>query len=275
MKRIISLLLSVLLVFSLFSCEKKQRESTEEKETAGLPEASTESCETEEDPMILPPEVPVEYAEVLKQYREIVRVLDSDDVDKIYGGGLRPMKPSGISFDGWLSGFLEFRPLYDRYGYFVKDINGDKIPELFWVQENYEILLAFTLSDGKPVGLFYSRPRDYVYVCDSGELVNFGSGGASCGIIEVLSLPPRSDHVVVEKIVHYCGELNEETGEFVPSYETLSWEGELPYLDILDRYETLEKNPITKEEFDAFREGYQQLSFPTESWKQNKIHFIN
>ena len=275
MKKIISLLFSVLLVFSLFSCEKEQRESTEEKATAGLPEASAESCETEEDPMILPPEVPVEYAEVLKQYREIVRVFDADEVDIIYGEGIYELTPSGVDFVGWPSGFLEWRVTRDRFGYFVKDINGDEIPELFWVHDNHEILLAFTLSDGKPVGLFYSRPRDYVYVCDSGELVNFGSGGADHGIIRVMSLPPRSDHVVVEKYIGYGGEHDKETGEFVPSYETLSWEGELPYLDILDRYETLEKNPITKEEFDAFREGYQQLSFPTESWKQNKIHFIN
>ena len=94
------------------------------------------------------PEVPKEYAEVLKQYREIAQIIETN-FSQAYEEEALPV-PAGAEKYEWFEMLADGARYAGKLGYVVKDINGDEIPELFWVGENYaEILLCGSgRSDG-------------------------------------------------------------------------------------------------------------------------------
>lgn len=216
------------------------------------------------------------YAPVLDKYREIAQIMTSDRQAGVYDGTVVLPCPDGVEFDGWSSGIVEWRSVYDSYGYILKDINADDIPELFWVQEGYNILLAFTISNGEPVGLFSSRPRDEVIVLDSGKLLNHQSGGADTDLYAVLDLAPNGDRLVVEEAVYHDWHTN-DAGEAVQEYYRCSWEGTLDNLDLEGEYAKnvdIIYTPITEEEYRTFLAQYPNMREQTEAWKQNKVYSI-
>ena len=275
MKRIFIIILSFLFLLSLFGCSANQEKNTKTLGTVSNSETLNENTTEEYSSVTLPSEMPEEYAPVLARYQEIALIMTSDEVAGVYDGTIELPCPTGVEFSEWNSGILEWGSVHDRYGYIVKDINGDDVPELFWVQEGYQILLAFTISDGEAVGLFSSRPKERINVLDSGKLLKHVSGGADTGMYTVLELPPNSDRLVVEKVVSYDCYID-DAGTEVQEYSQFSWDGTLDYPDLRGKVVSLTKNPMTKEEYHAFREQYPSAWWePTEAWKQNEIYYID
>ena len=78
-------------------------------------------------------------------------------------------------------------------GYYLQDINGDGIDELFirsntpyYIESIYQL---YTVVDGEPTPVFTAGERDALYLCGDGTLLREGSGSAS----EFFSLIYRLD----------------------------------------------------------------------------------
>lgn len=91
----------------------------------------------------------------------------------------------GVSLESkWSNMIIEMvdnlqNPTKEDFGYLFKDINGDAVPELFWVRKDGTILSIFTICDGEVVLLdaFFSRYN--CVVTDKGELYTFAGGGVA------------------------------------------------------------------------------------------------
>ena len=65
------------------------------------------------------------------------------------------------------------------FGYFLMDVNGDLIPELFWVRQDFTILALFTVCDEAAVLLDAFSPGHTCVIADNGDFLTFSSGGAA------------------------------------------------------------------------------------------------
>lgn len=67
----------------------------------------------------------------------------------------------------------------EAFGYVIKDINDDSVPELFWLRNDRTILAIFTICDGDVVLLdaFYSRYK--CVITNEGRIYTFAGGGGS------------------------------------------------------------------------------------------------
>ena len=92
----------------------------------------------------------------------------------------------------------------DNFGYAIRDINGDGIPELFILSEDYyNIYAIYTLRESKPVlvGAYWSRNR--ISIGKDGTLYNSGSSGAANSFDAIYSLNTWQDGeilIVIEVI---------------------------------------------------------------------------
>ena len=70
-------------------------------------------------------------------------------------------------------------PSVGAFGYFFADINGDSVPELFWIRNDKTLLAIFTICDSNVVLLdtFYSRYK--CVVTPLWEIYTFADGGVS------------------------------------------------------------------------------------------------
>lgn len=61
-------------------------------------------------------------------------------------------------------------PTLDSFGYILEDINGDEVPELFWVREDRVMLGIFTLVDGKAAAVGFYGPDRRGMLTEDGEI---------------------------------------------------------------------------------------------------------
>ena len=223
--------------------------------------------------MILPPEVPVEYAEVLKQYREIVRIIETD-FEKAYYEDTIPV-PNGAENYDWFAMLIDGARWSGKLGYVVQDINTDGIPELFWVGEDHDLLAIFTISNGKAINVGAFRPKYWAIVTEDNEIQAYATCGADSGVDYIMFLPAKSDRLQIKNMI-YQDSYYDKDGRPVSAYYKYTWSGELMQPNYVETWEDrVNKVAITEEEYLAFREQYPLRWEATESWKQNKIHFIN
>lgn len=137
------------------------------------------------------PEIPDEYRTVINDLKTIVEFRISKTFEAEYNDGYFPETGEWFDFNS-LSEQLQYAwscmiaemPGYpdgyslDRYGYVLKDVNGDGIDELFFVRKDHSIIAIFTLVDGNPqlCDAFWSRYK--CVITDKNEIYTLGSSGA-------------------------------------------------------------------------------------------------
>ena len=118
------------------------------------------------------------------------------------------------------------------YGYILKDINNDGVPELFWVRDDYSLLAAFTISEGKAVTIGAYSSRNKGFVMDTGEIYQYAAGGSELTLIKTV------------------GNYRDEN-----------------YYEIVDG----QKHAISKDKFDNYKQLYFPAAVPADQWKMNEI----
>jgi len=247
MKKIYAICIIALLVF-LCGCEQSDNpDTTVSPET--YPTAITEPVEKQTV-------LPQEYEDILRQYEIIVSSWSSDNAEEgypnftaDYESGRLPY-PNGAENYEWNNMLIEGKyPKNLRYGYILKDISGDAVPEMFWVCEDYRILAAFTIVNGQAVTIGAYYPKYKAMVLDSNEIFVHATGGASAGEVMIMSLPAGAYRL--ESIIH------------VTYYNGT-------YCKVVGEKETV----ISKAEFDLFVQQYPFIKEPTLKWKENPIYYV-
>lgn len=124
-------------------------------------------------------EVPEEYHEILIRYRSAVEAIvtgNTIDVDGFIGSPYEPVHAftSGM----YEAGLAVDDPTAFKFGYSLKDMNGDGTPELLLITENHVLLELYSIVDGEAKLLDYFRPRYTGVVLATNRLYTYGSGGA-------------------------------------------------------------------------------------------------
>ena len=143
-------------------------------------------------------------------------------------------------------------PKKSSFGYILKDINGDSIPELFWVREDGVVLAVFAVRDKQPVLLDAFWPRYDCVITNKGELYTLAAGGAGYDNYDIRSLTSSGKLSVVKSFGSEGW--SAETG--VQYYELIS--GEKTSISESQFYALLQEYP--------FRHG--------SSWEKVYINFL-
>jgi len=252
MKRFFIVLFAFLICSALVACSSE----VSTKETIETPNESKESKTPEK------PTLPEPYQEILEQYKEIIEIwqLDGKTKDNMYFNEIIENaaypKPYGSDAKNvhWAAMIaVSWYPKTAKYGYILKDINADGVPEMFWVRDDYSLLAAFTITEGKAItlGAYYYRSNGFVM--DSGRIMIHGSGGADAGGYILYELPQGGKELVLIKMIGYdCTYDKEEYTEYVDGQEQI----------------------IEKAVFDEYMELYFPTTTTTENWKNNEIIFV-
>lgn len=218
MKKIISIFLALALSLSVLltavGCVSGggENDTRPEETTESNPVEETtapESNEVDDAEKKEAPKLPLEYEQVIENYKRIVEMRLSEGFDENWNNGVYANTYNGYYDDEIMGDFdtmiVEMLLPGDNvtsssYGYVLKDINGDGVLELFWVSSDLRTVFAvFTLS-GRDVQLldaFWSR-----YSCritDNGELYTLGSSAADVTSYHIRRLEPHSADLISVK----------------------------------------------------------------------------
>lgn len=141
-----------------------------------------------------PPETPVipaAYEEILPDYETVVDFRLSDTFESDYNSGKTVELSDALTVLDeelgyrWHCMMIEMLPWGSQFtkasfGYALKDLNADGIPELFWVREDGFILAVFTVSDGEARLLDAYWTRHSGVLADSDYLLTMSNSGATC-----------------------------------------------------------------------------------------------
>ena len=202
--------------------------------------------------------IPEQYADVLVQYKEIIKIWNSDDEVEGYPNFTEIMendrypKPYGSENYPWFEMLVDGKsPKTAEYGYILKDINDDGISEMFWVRDDYTLLATFTIVEGKAITIGAYSAKNKAIILDTGEIYQFDVGGADIGEHTIFKLSSDSNKLcIVKAIGNYHNEF---------------------YYEIIDG----KKINIGKVKFEEYLNLYPVSATPTESWKANKILWVN
>ncbi len=124
--------------------------------------------------------VPEEYHEVLIRYRSAVEAIVTGNIIDIDGSMGSPYEPVHAFTAGmYEAGSAMKEPAAEKYGYSLKDMNGDGTPELMLITENHVLLELYTVIDGKAEMLDSFSPRYRGLVLTTNRFYTHGSGGAA------------------------------------------------------------------------------------------------
>ncbi len=221
MRKILSILISFLLLFGLLGCNGSSVDSSVTDSATDVEisasslvsdNISNDSNESKE-PSIdnnLFEEYVEKYEEIIKDFKTLVNFRTSDNFeDKWNNDEEIPLSEAlntaitefeSINEDKsfhWSNTIVDL-PNVDKsintkdFGYVLYDINGDKIPELFWVRSDHTVLALFTLSPENSdkiilLDAFWQRYKCYPL---EDKLYTWGSGGAMnnyCDFYELTS----------------------------------------------------------------------------------------
>ena len=159
-------------------------------------------------------DVPLEYSEVLNDYKNILEFRFSENFYEEYNNGnlvdlseklkndidrtvVISSTPVKIGKHWWymvveMDSLLDTEGSINDFGYLLKDINNDSVKELFWVDRDYNILAIFTIVNGKAelVDAFWPRHRAVITNC--GDIYLRMSGGADITYFSINTLEKNS-----------------------------------------------------------------------------------
>ena len=190
MKKILATLISVIMLFSLFSCSEYDITQDELSRPSQSDDALTESPTDSDDPSFedidkSPLEFSVEYGEVLNIYRLVIDYLASDyDQSASLSSACESY---GITdeqeiqlFNEIFGAAIQFCAPYYKLscGYALKDLNDDGTEELVLLNNEYTVLAIFSRSGEKAVLLGSYIPRGSCWIGQNGLLHELGSNGS-------------------------------------------------------------------------------------------------
>jgi len=288
MKRIISILLTVLLIISAFgmtSCEPVSKtdrttdivndteppadDITTDEEESQEPD-NKEDSENEPDSETSPETfdvLPAEYTEVADDYKKIVKYRLSPEFSDGWDDGILEIcekYSSDIQGDFYnmiieMMYYIE-EPTVSSYGYILKDLNDDGLPEMIWVSQGYEFVFAiFTIDDGevKLLDAFWSRYK--CVIGENGEICTMGSGGAAYTVYQIKSVD--KDGLIISVDYEFGTDYNDETAEVI-------------YYEVSNG----EKAVISRERYDALLAEYPFENGMTESvqlLEEDKYYYLS
>lgn len=199
MKRVIGLIISITLLFSLSACavqeqkidepsfadeivneaeNEQQEENTQEEAEAIQAEEQSLSEIVEAEPI----EPELDWLELYKSVFENIREIDGADWNNYYG--------NNDTYNLLYNDFARI-DLY-IYGYKLIDLDNNGVPELIIGNMNREdtfsrdiIYVMFTLVDNEPMPILYSGARSRNYLSSLGSIYSKGSSGASSSVSEI------------------------------------------------------------------------------------------
>lgn len=122
------------------------------------------------------------------------------------------------------------------FGYILKDLNNDSIPELIWVRNDGVMLAVFTIRNNTPILLDAFWPRYKCVITDNGELYTFSSSGAFYSSYDIRLLTSKGELTLVKSFGLDGGE--SESG--IQYYEVVDGTkvavGEARFNSLLDDY---------------------------------------
>ena len=271
MKKIISLILAIICAASTVVMMQGCDFSDTVKDT--VPDETTVQDKDEvttkadkEPEKEKPYSLPREYEPVIENYKKIVEMRLSEKFEENWNNGLYRNTYEGYYDDEIMGDFdimiTEMLPYADditssSYGYVLKDINEDEVPELFWVSSDLSTIFAvFTLSgmDVQLLDAFCSRYK--CCVTDNGELYTLSSSGADVVSYHIRKLEPHSAELISVK------EFGSDK-EYIPGQEEKQffYEAENYGADYIaeDRYEEL----LAEHPFEN-----------AESWKKSYVYSL-
>ena len=142
------------------------------------------------------------YQTLLEDYRSIVEFRLAEDVQTKMEQGqnyeISDILEKAITEEQayfWGCMFVEMpmgleNPTLADFGYALKDVNGDRRPELFWLRSDGVILAAFSVLEERPVLLGAFWARHDASVSGEGYLLISGSGGWNTQSYQVLEILP-------------------------------------------------------------------------------------
>ncbi len=255
--RMFCVVMCVIILFSFAACDRnsaKDVESTEEKLSADG--TTMEDTTVFEDEPVLAV-LPEEYADVIADYEKLVEFRYSEDFITEWNNGNYGISDSYFDEEirGNFGNMIGEMPVSDGrckddFGYILKDINEDGIPELFWVDTDYNIYAIFTYDErAKLLDAFW--PRYKGFALDSGDICTHGSGGAYYNASAVYSL---DDSLSLTTKIEFGTDYDSENDRAV-------------YYEMIDDVET----EISEERYNKLYDKYPK-SRSEDRWYENEIY---
>lgn len=193
MKKALLLVLTIAWVLSLSACGGAG------ERPAPLPDApTTPPTESSPSPTVTEPEGEAEtdymllYNEIIKDYVELIVYRFSADFDPANAFDLphisdtlkETLSDLGDLASAWENMVTELPASYvaelpNYYGTVLHDLNGDNIPELFWVRNDHSIVAVFTCKGDRVILLDAFWPRYQGFITEDGILYTHSSSGAT------------------------------------------------------------------------------------------------
>ena len=182
MKKFIAVLVCLLTILLLFSCNNDIIESIEQstyKDSEFYLDTSNDTY--------------VNYDSILRVYRLIVDsypIVNQNSRAIAWELGIRD-EDEFERFSSLYSSVFDFYPGRGELdsnsphhklgcGYVQKDLNSDGVDELILINSEYYIMAIFSYADGKPILLGNYMPRRACWIDGEGRLHENASGGAMC-----------------------------------------------------------------------------------------------
>ena len=195
MKKLLSLLLVLCMLVCFAACA-----SSEAGKTANSTDRETQPpVETTEENQPAPSYVPL-YAEMVRDFDKLIAFRQSEQFNDSWYENLQNADFSDTFFQATGNlGELAYRwdcmviellgpensASQKDFGFMLHDLNGDSVPELFWLRQDYSLVAIFTYKNGTAVLLDAYWPRYRGFISQEGKLYSWGSGGAEdnhCGV---------------------------------------------------------------------------------------------
>ena len=199
-KRIFAILLSALLMVSATACNQVPDNTPQDTEEDTLdgenqnPEdtSGVVSFETYESAVSAFRKIVAwcpRYEEIT--YGEDVTFADDNDYsifDQIFASALRLYPRDGDTID-W--------NCYERFGYTIKDLNGDGTDELIFRLDDHEVIAILTTVDEKPTLVDYYWNRKNCWIDPDGYLHVGGSNGADKSVFQIYTISDESGELIL------------------------------------------------------------------------------
>lgn len=182
MKKYIALLLCLIMILSLFSCDKKNEKENNDPYTQNENEITQNTSKSSDN---------ADYQPLLRVYRRIVNsypIVNQNPRALAYELGIQDENEEEAFLRLYSSVHLFYpgrgqedslSPHYKlQCGYTQKDLDGDGVDELVLMNSEYYVMAIFSYADGKPVLLGNYWERNSCWIDGDGRIHNNGSGGA-------------------------------------------------------------------------------------------------
>ncbi len=157
------------------------------------------------------------YSDAISDYEKIVEFRLSQKFEDDYNSGRKPslskdwtnyvLARDGVKTEGneaqyhWncmLIDMLDYisQPTKGSFGYILRDLSGDGVPELVWVNMDYRVYCIFTIADNQVRLVDSFWPRYACTIQNNGELLILGSSGVCDYVYSLKRIDSSTDMLV-------------------------------------------------------------------------------